>query len=161
VTGNTHLYPRDADPNHITTDEAWVKAAGLLGTEENFAEVLRQFIAKEGNILMFGEARVVRDAAGCPRLPDNLCAESVHGQASDVKEKSSTEDCNYALAAMRSKLGNNSGEGQDRDNYEERIGLGYYMMDINAYRPEDLKEKGLYTWPVTGVLRPDQESPRR
>ncbi len=45
--------------------------------------------------------------------------------------------------------------GSDRDLYPSRIGLGYYLMDINAYRPDDLQHEGKYVWPVTEWLRPD------
>lgn len=153
----TLLYPADVDPNHITTDEAWIKARKILGTKE-FAQVLQQFISKQGNDTYgFQEARIVQDDTGQPKVGEIIYVrESVHGQITDTKKAGGSEDQNYALTSSEvQKAGSSPKKGQDQDNYPERIGLAYYMMDINAYRHEDLKEKGLYTWPVTGALRPD------
>lgn len=153
----TSLYPKDVNPEHITTDEAWVKARRLLGTKE-FLEVLQQFGAIQGNDNYgFGEAGIVLDETGLPVVGQTIYVrETVHGQLAEIEQPSGSEDHNYALATNEAqKAGSAPGKGQDQDNYAARIGLAYYMMDINAYKPVDLKKEGLYTWPVTGGLRPD------
>lgn len=154
---DNNAYPRDVMANHITTDEAWVKARKLLGTEE-FTAVLQQFTVNQGtNDYGFKEARIVLDDYGLPEVGKILYVrETVHGLISDLGELNGSEDQNYALTTSEvQKAGSTFNEGQDQENYQERIGLAYYMMDINAYMPSDLKEKGLYIWPVTGTLRPD------
>lgn len=54
--------------------------------------------------------------------------------------------------------GKNRPTGADEANYPDRIGLGYYTMDINAYSYADMQSGTNPVWPVTGILRPDWQS---
>ncbi|OIQ55254.1 FAD dependent oxidoreductase [Moorella thermoacetica] len=143
-------YPGDMAPGALDTDTAWQRARQLLDDPE-FIRALRRFHG-------FGEAEVVRDAAGRPVTGDILyLRETVHTVMDPGEAGPGTENNNYALnAAAALGAGSGPAEGQDLGNYANRIGLGFYWQDINAYHFSDLKgSDGRYRWPVTPFLRPD------
>jgi hypothetical protein len=155
-----------------TVDQAWQEARALLERPE-FLQALRRFtVAVDGEEYGFGEADLVRDQENKPVVGQVMyLRETVHGlcrgEAGGVfvdDGAAGKAEKYFALTTEEAqKAGAGSGFGAeqkivwgaDRDNFTDRIGLGYYMMDINAYRPEDLQHKGQYVWPVTGYLRPD------
>jgi hypothetical protein len=153
----TPAYPKDTTPGHLTVDQAWIKARELLGSPD-FIEALRQFNVSDGvREYGFGKAEMVLDEERKPVVGEVMyIRESVHGQLTKKSAKSDTENTNYAVTTTEAQnAGESAADGDDAANYADRIGLGYYMMDINAYRPEDINRNGTYRWPVTEVIRPD------
>lgn len=153
----TARYPRQIMPNHLTVDQAWAKARDFLQNPD-FIKTLRQFKVKHGNQTYgFGKADLVFDANGKPVVGEALyLRESVHSRIMHSLPLYEGENVSFAVASLEAqKAGASFDTGADTGNYTDRIGLGYYMMDINAYRPADLKKSGQYDWPVTGWLRPD------
>ncbi|GAB6159351.1 FAD-dependent oxidoreductase [Desulfotomaculum varum] len=150
-------YPADALPGHLTTDQAWQKARQLLQNPE-FWQALRQFKVQDpasGRWYGFGEASPVLDNQGRPVVGQLLyIRESVHSPLSQAAGPGS-ENTAFAVTTREAQGAGAATRGADEGNYAQRIGLGYYMMDINAYLPGDLKAAGSYRWPVTGQLRPD------
>lgn len=146
----TARYPADKIPGSLETDEAWVAARQML-LHPDFLEALRQF---EG----FEKAELVTDRSGAPVTGDILyLRETVH-QVREVRLAGpGTEDSNYAVTTREAYFaGQGPADGADAENYVNRIGLGFYWLDINAYRFEDLKgQGGDFRWPVTPYLRPD------
>lgn len=146
----TARYPADKIPGSLETDEAWVAARQML-LRPDFLEALRQF---EG----FEKAELVTDRSGAPVTGDILyLRETVH-QVREVRWAGpGTEDSNYAVTTREAYLaGQGPDDGADAENYVNRVGLGFYWLDINAYQFEDLKgEGGDFRWPVTPYLRPD------
>ncbi|WP_433542187.1 FAD-dependent oxidoreductase [Neomoorella humiferrea] len=143
-------YPRDMAPGALDTDTAWRKAREML-LNPDFIRALRRF---DG----FQNAELVLDAEGGPVTGGILyLRETVHTVVDPREAGPGTEDSNYALtAAATHGAGSGPAEGNDLGNYVNRIGLGFYWQDINAYRFEDLKgADGRYRWPVTPFLRPD------
>jgi len=140
-----------------TIDRAWVKAREALAQPE-FVEALRQFkaVSAEGEV-GFGEARLVLDQQNRPVVGEVMyIRESVHGLLQGAVNPTGRENSAYALTTLEAQqAGSEPQGGADAVNYQERIGLAYYMMDINAYQPQDLSSQGHYQWPVTGNLRPD------
>lgn len=140
-----------------TVDQAWREARELL-TDPAFLEALREFKASDGKELYgFAASQLIMDEEKKPVVGLSMyIRESVHGRLLPLESTLGSENTNYALTPLKAqKAGKTGQQGQDGDNYQHRIGLAYYMMDINAYLPEDLKDKGSYQWPVTGHLRPD------
>lgn len=149
------LYPNDVISEHRTTDQGWIEARNILA-DSSFLEALRQFkVDMNGNSYGFGEAELIKDQDGQPVVGELLyIRESVHGLQND--NSNINENLDFAVTTQEASLaGNEPSDGSDKDNYSERIGLGYYLMDINAYEPKDLMKNGEYIWPVTGYLRSD------
>ncbi|CCO07615.1 FAD-dependent oxidoreductase [Desulforamulus hydrothermalis] len=151
-------YPSDTLPGHLTTDQAWQKARQLLQNPE-FLQALRQFKVQDpasGRWYGFGEASLVLDSQGRPVVGQVLyIRESVHSPLRQAAGPGS-ENTGFAVTARQAQgAGAAAAQGADAGHYDRRIGLGYYMMDINAFCPGDLKAAGSYRWPVTGHLRPD------
>ena len=143
-------YPGDMAPGALDTDTAWQRARRLLDNPD-FIQALRRF---QG----FKEAEVVRDAAGLPVTGAILyLRETVHTMMDPREAGPGTENNNYALnAAAARNAGPGPADGEDLGNYVNRIGLGFYWQDINAYYFSDLKgSDGHYRWPVIPHLRPD------
>ncbi|MDX9872760.1 MAG: FAD-dependent oxidoreductase [Clostridia bacterium] len=154
--GTAH-YPKDTLPGRRAVDEAWTAARGFLQNPE-FMEALRRFrVRADGQVYGFAEAELVLDEQGLPAVGEVLyLRESVHSLLAEKIPRTENENSAFAVTmAEAQKAGPNSSAGADAENYPDRIGLGYYMMDINAYQPEDLKKSGDYVWPVTGIVRPD------
>ncbi|WP_216363910.1 MULTISPECIES: FAD-dependent oxidoreductase [unclassified Neomoorella] len=143
-------YPGDMAPEALDTDTAWQRAREMLANPD-FIRALRRF---DG----FHEAEVVLDADGKPFAGGMLyLRETIHTVVEPREAGPGTEDSNYALtAAAAHGAGPGPAEGNDLGNYVNRIGLGFYWQDINAYHFSDLKGgDGRYRWPVTPFLRPD------
>ncbi|SMB90021.1 FAD dependent oxidoreductase [Thermanaeromonas toyohensis ToBE] len=157
VDGRAHFrdrgssrYPLDKLPGTLETDEAWVAARQLL-LKPDFIHALRQFPG-------FEEADLVKDSTGQPVTGDILyLRETVHQLRRGGGVGKEAGDGDYAVTALEVYLaGRGPGEGADADNYVNRIGLGFYWLDINGYRFEDLQgEDGAFRWPVISYLRPD------
>lgn len=143
-------YPRDMAPGALDTDTAWHKAREILDNPD-FLRALRRF---EG----FDKVELVRDGQGRPVTGGMLyLRETVHTVVDPREAGPGTENSNYALTAAATQgAGPGPAEGNDLGNYINRIGLGFYWQDINAYHFSDLKgSDGRYRWPVTPFLRPD------
>ncbi len=143
-------YPRDTAPGALDTDTAWQLAREVLATPD-LLQALRRF---DG----FQAAELVRDAGGQPVTAGLLyLRETVHTVIDPREAGPGTENSNYALTTAASHhAGAGPRDGDDRANYVNRIGLGFYWQDVNAYRYSDLKGgDGRYRWPVTPYLRPD------
>ncbi|WP_258358807.1 FAD-dependent oxidoreductase [Moorella sulfitireducens (nom. illeg.)] len=142
--------PRDMAPGALDTDTAWQRAREML-VNPDFIQALRRF---DG----FHNAELVLDEEGRPVTGGMLyLRETVHTVVDPRLAGPGTEDGNYALTTTATHLaGPGPADGHDLGNYVNRIGLGFYWQDINAYHFEDLKgEDGRYRWPVTPFLRPD------
>lgn len=149
-----------------TTDQAWREARELLQQPE-FLEALQRFKAvdKEGQMYGLGEVCLVWDDQHQPVVGKIMyLRETVHISQSKKNNQSSSdeeipvwhEDSDFALTTREvQKAGRGFQDGEDGDKYFERIGLGYYMMDINAFMIQDLQQEDGYVWPVTNSLRPD------
>lgn len=113
----TPRWPDKAVPGAVSTDEAMT----LLRAEvagPRFLTALRRFPG-------FAQAEVVRDAADRPITADILyLRETVHGRIPGGFALTG-EEVRRAGIAPRT--------GGDSRNYAERIGLGFYWIDINAY----------------------------
>ncbi|MEG6523095.1 FAD-dependent oxidoreductase [Desulfotomaculum sp. 1211_IL3151] len=153
----TENYPKDTPVRHLNTDQAWSKARGFL-KEADFIQVLRQFKVQDpatGQWYGFGDAEIVLDKDHQPVVGQVMyIRESVHSPISN-KPSLGTENTNFAISTKEAQGAGTYGNGLDQGNYQHRVGLGYYMMDINAFVAEDLKASGVYDWPVTKHLRPD------
>jgi len=158
----TSRYPTTL-PGALDTDTARARAVAVLQSPE-FLRALRQFSVTDprtGRRYGLQQASLVKDAQGRPVVGDMLyLRETVHLPLDPARTGNGTENDNYALtpAACQGAGGAVSGgnvAGADAANYATRIGLGFYAMDINAYSYRDLKEGGIYGWPVTGRDRPD------
>lgn len=134
-----------------TAERAWREAREVLQKPE-FREALRAFAVGEGEERYgFEAADLVWDAEGKPVVGAIMyLRETVHLWARNK------EGAEFALTTKAvQQAGSNADEGGDQENFATRIGLGYYLMDINAFRDIDLLLEGNYVWPVTGNLRPD------
>ncbi|MGI6144575.1 MAG: FAD-dependent oxidoreductase [Peptococcia bacterium] len=140
----TRFFPQKELEGQKTVERAWREAREIVQKPE-FLEALRQFkVVEDGQMYGFGEAKLVLDQNNQPVVGELMyLRETVHSKPFAL----TTEEVQHA--------GSGPQEGKDLDNYEERIGLGYYMMDINAYLYEDLWQKNSFVWPVTEYLRPD------
>lgn len=149
-------------PGQKTVDQAWQEARELLAQPE-FLQALRCFtVTINGEQYGFGEASLVRNEQGQPVVGEIMyLRETVHSVNVDATEinRENRKDgatLNFAVTTEEAqKAGAEDGLGADADNYADRIGLAYYLMDINAYTTDDLQESGSYVWPVTGYVRPD------
>ncbi|MHB8158054.1 MAG: FAD-dependent oxidoreductase [Desulfocucumaceae bacterium] len=153
----TSRYPQDMLPGARTVEEAWQAARDFLQNAD-FLQTLRQFEVKSGDASFgFAEAQLVLDKEGNPVTGDTLyLRESVHSWSEKALPLEAADKLDYALSAIEAQqAGADSRVGGDQENYPDRIGLGYYMMDINAYQPEDIINNDRPQWPVTQVLRPD------
>ncbi|WP_139257413.1 FAD-dependent oxidoreductase [Desulforamulus aeronauticus] len=154
------LYPSDLLPEHLNVDEAWVKAREFINTD-TFIDTLREFKVQNpstGEWYGFGEAELVRENHNLPIVGQSMyIRESLHSATSN-ELNTNEENNHYAITTNEAQSAQSHASGTDADNYQTRIGLGYYMMDINAFVPEDLKATGQYDWPVTKHLRPDWEA---
>ncbi len=181
----TARYPAVRE-DYLDVDTARLKAREMLKNPA-FLEALRQFSTVNpatGQRYGFAGAELVRDSRGEPVVGDILyLRETIHLPLDAEKVGHGTENTNYALTAKACQGAGDGSEngttpdrngkavlqratakdyrtilhGADAANYPTRIGLGYYAMDINAYTCRDLKQNGVYTWPVTGTVRPDWE----
>jgi len=143
-------YPRLTVPGALDTDTAWQKARVFLENPD-FISALRRFHG-------FEEARLVRDDRGQPVTGSMLyLRETVHTTVNPLRAGSGTDNSNYAVTtAAVYGAGPGPGDGEDAGYYVNRIGLGFYWQDVNAYLYPDLKgPDGRYRWPVTSYLRPD------
>ncbi len=146
----TDIYPEDMVPGALDTDAAWQKGRQMLANPD-FLTALRRFHG-------FGSAELVKDEQGQPVTGSMLyLRETVHTALDPQLEGPGGDDRNYALTtAAVYGAGQGPHEGADARNYVNRIGLGFYWQDVNAYTFADLKdEDGAYRWPVTARLRPD------
>lgn len=154
--GDKH-YPADTVPEHLSVDNAWLKASSFLKNPD-FIHTLRQFKVKDpanGQWYGFGDSELVLDKDGNPVAGQIMyIRESVHSPLSD-QPGYGTENTNFAVTTEEAQKAGAGIQGADAQNHPSRIGLGYYMMDINAFIPNDLKASGNYDWPVTKHLRPD------
>ncbi|WP_003543732.1 FAD-dependent oxidoreductase [Desulfotomaculum nigrificans] len=150
-------YPPDMLAGQLTVDEAWLKARRFLQTPD-FIKVLHRFQVQDpatGQWYGFGQADLVYDDNGQPVVGQTMyIRETVHSPLSG-KLTPGTENSNFAVTTGEAQQAGPNPGGADARNYRNRVGLGYYMMDINAFTPEDLKASGRYDWPVTKHLRPD------
>ncbi len=153
-----------------TVDQAWQEARELL-TKPDFLEALRRFaVTDQGQRYGLGEVTLVKDVNNQPVVGEVLyLRETVHspweGERRDgeMERLAGNENTSFALTTRAAqeageglgKADSNADKAADEANYEERIGLGYYMMDVNAFMFQDLVQNGRYVWPVTGYLRPD------
>lgn len=164
VDGRLHARDQEMGNVPFTTcrecrniDQAWTLAREYLAKPE-FLQVLRQFkvILPEGEY-GFGAAELVLDQDKLPVVGEVMyIRESVHSLTQAGIQPTGQENNLYALTTKEVQhAGTGPAAGLDIENYQERIGLAYYMMDINAYQPEDLLHEGSYQWPVTGNVRPD------
>jgi hypothetical protein len=156
----TPIYPQETTPGHLTVDQAWIEAREMLGNPD-FINALRQFRVSDGlREYGFGQAKLVVDETNQPVVGEVMyIRESLHGQLVWSETTAGLENSNYAVTTLEAqKAGDKHTIGEDAGNYADRIGLGYYMMDINAYLPADLDRSGDYRWPVTQVLRPDWQA---
>jgi hypothetical protein len=90
---------------------------------------------------------------------------TVHTSLSPFNNTHGSEDSNYAVVPIESILAGGPDDnydavvsGQDLINSGTRIGLAFYLSDINAYEKSDMKDSaGNHIWgtPVTKKLRPD------
>ncbi|GAB6179370.1 FAD-dependent oxidoreductase [Desulfotomaculum defluvii] len=153
----TNNYPKNTPIKHLTTDQAWSKARGFL-KEPDFIHALRQFKVQDhatGQWYGFGDAEIVLGKDNQPVVGQVMyIRESVHSPIADNIEVE-TENNNFAVTTEEVQGAGAHRNGLDQDNYQQRIGIGYYMMDINAFISKDLKDSGVYDWPVTKHLRPD------
>lgn len=153
----TALYPTAMLPYYINTDQAWVKAREFLQKPE-FIDVFRRFQVQDSNTGQwygFGQAELVRDQNDLPVVGQVMyIRESVHSPLTE-NAANAQENKDFAITTREAQLAGPGPDGADGENYPTRIGLGYYMMDINAFIPEDLTAAGPYVWPVTDHLRPD------
>ena len=143
-------FPGDLVPGALDTDTAWQRARQMLANPD-FLRALRRFAG-------FEEAEVVRDGQGRPVTGGMLyLRETIHSVMDPREAGPGTEDRNYALTAMAVHgAGPGPDTGSDAGNYVNRIGLGFYWQDINAYHFADMQGAGgRYRWPVTPHLRPD------
>lgn len=152
----TDLYPKDTAPGHLNTDEAWAAAREFIQRPE-FIFALRRFQVQDpetGQWYGFGQSELVRDEKGLPVVGQIMYVrETVHSPLAHRQTSPQEED--FAVSTLEAQLAAPGPDGRDSQNYPTRIGLGYYMMDINAFVPEDLTAPGHYAWPVTQHLRPD------
>ncbi|AEG61852.1 FAD-dependent oxidoreductase [Desulforamulus ruminis] len=150
-------YPSDLLPGQRTVDQAWLQAREFLQNPQ-FLQALRQLKVQDpatGQWYGFEQVELAKDAQGLPVVGEVMyIRESVHSPLAG-KTGPGTENSRYAVTTREAQMAGPSSAGADADNYPRRIGLGYYMMDINAFIPEDLKASGAYDWPVTKHLRPD------
>ncbi|RYD07056.1 hypothetical protein N752_00305 [Desulforamulus aquiferis] len=154
----TDIYPADMLPYYTNTDQAWVRAREFLDKPE-FINVFRRFQVQDpstGQWYGFGEAELVRDNNGHPVVGQMMyIRESVHSPLESNQDKLQ-ENKDFAITTREAQLaGPAPNTGTDLENFPTRIGLGYYMMDINAFTDKDLAAPGPYDWPVTDNLRPD------
>ena len=144
-------FPTDMRPDYKTVDDAWVQARAILRNPECIA-AMREFPG-------FKNAELVLDADGMPVVGEVLyLRESIHTAQSSSKRANGTEDTNYALWAKDFwDAGTSYNTGTDKRHYGNRIGLNHYDLDINAYKPSDLKKDGAYIWghAVTNHVRDD------
>jgi len=158
---NTKMFP-EMRAGQKTVDQAWVDAKELLENPD-FLRALRRFKVIDNNQMYgFGEVELVLDEKNKPKVGEIMyIRETAHVKSDeDIGEDIAAFDnegkAKFALTTGEVKeAGANSLSGLDKENYLERVGLGYYMMDINAYMYEDIIQNGHYVWPVTGYLRPD------
>lgn len=151
----SELYPSDVLSYHVSTDLAWTAARSVL-SDPSFLNALHQFkVEKNGNDYGFGKAQLIKDQDGQPVVGQIMyIRETVHALQNDSDKIK--ENVDFAVTTQEaSQAGKGPEDGKDKDHYSERIGLGYYLMDINAYEPDDLKKSGNYNWPVTGIVRSD------
>lgn len=151
------INPPDTPRNSINVDQAWTMAREILNQPE-FLEALRQFrVESDQGELGFASSELVKDNSGLPVVGEIMyLRETVHSLGQVSSEAKGQENTAYALTTLEAqKAGNSSTTGDDSANYQDRIGLGYYLMDINAYTAKDLLKEGQYSWPVTDHLRPD------
>lgn len=140
-----------------TVDQAWQEARDFLD-EPDFLTALQQFaVRKAGRDYGFKGVELVRDEKGQPVVGRVMyIRETVHSLKEPLTNPQGRENDLYELTSREAQAaGSSYHEGADAGHYRDRIGLGYYMMDINAYLPEDLTVTGAYRWPVTRWLRPD------
>lgn len=146
----TAAYPGGLLPGALDTDTAWQRAREMLANPD-FLAALRRF---QG----FEAAEIVWDGQGQPVTGAMLyLRETVHTAAEPRLAGPGSDDSNYALTtADVYDAGDGPADGADSGNYVNRVGLGFYWQDVNAYRFADLKgADGRYRWPVTVYLRPD------
>lgn len=151
----TSFYPRNLSPGALEADRAWARARRFIQKPE-FLAALRRFPG-------FEQAEIVRAKDGLPAVGDFLYLREVeHALAGSSPSTAlalpGLEESAYAVTPREVYLaGANPQEGGDRENYPTRIGLGFYWLDINAYRYRDLLDHqgNPTTWPVTPRLRPD------
>jgi len=98
-------------------DRAYERAVAAI-EDPRFRTALRAFPG-------FGEAEVVRDDEGSPRVGADLyLRETVHAR----------DDRGFAVERRHVETaGEGPGTGGDRELHKERIGLGYYWLDNNGY----------------------------
>lgn len=154
----TPAYPPDVRPDALDADTARLLAKGVIA-DPAFLAALRQFhsTAADGRVYGFAGAELVRDERGEPVVGEVLyLRETVHLAQEPREARPGSEESAYALTPSACQgAGDGPGRGADARHYEERVGLGFYAMDINAYTFADLHSGGEYVWPVTGRLRPD------
>lgn len=147
----TSFYPTDKRDDYKTVDQAWKDARKVIA-ETSFLNALHAF---EG----FECATLVKDNYGNPVVGTVMyLRETIHMSKNSANRANGTENTNYQLTVKECiAAGPNKNEGEDKGNYDTRIGLNYYNMDINAYQVSDLLSGGAYIWgaDITKKLRPD------
>lgn len=146
----TWRYPAAVQSGALQTDAARVRARTALG-DPAFIAAMRRFPG-------FGGAELVPDEAGNPRVAEVLYRrETLHAVRNTGLAAGGSEETNYILTPSQA-AGAGAGYGggaADDVHYARRIGLGFYNLDINAYRFSDLRTPQGYVWPVTARLRSD------
>lgn len=156
----TATYPSDQREDYLDADTAYLAAREFLNNPD-FWEALRRFTytdSERGQVYGLQNVVPVRDENGNVESGVSLyIRETVHMLTTpEAVGEAGTEDTYFALAPGETQFaGAVRGEGGDTANYESRIGLAFYAMDINAYKPEDLVMDGTFIWPVTKKVRPE------
>lgn len=138
---DTAIFPKDMRSDYKTVDDAWVEARNFIQKQE-FMDAVNQFPGLK-------QAELVLDADGKPVVGEVLyLREVIHSAQSSTARDNGTYDNNYALHQSDClNAGASSTDGEDARNYAKRIGLNFYLADINAYQFKDLKNaKGQYIW---------------
>ncbi|MCF8011810.1 MAG: FAD-dependent oxidoreductase [Clostridiales bacterium] len=155
----TENYPRNMLPGSITIDQALQDAQKFINRPE-FIKAFRQFTVqdkKTGKKYGFHNAELVREENGKPVVGDILYTrETIHSIRKPYNTGSGPEKTSFALQPSAcQQAGTGPENGADTNNYQHRIGLAHYFMDINAYCFKDMLVTGSFKWPVTKYARPD------
>jgi len=155
---NTENFPETVLAGSLTVDEAWQKARDFIARPE-FIQALQRFKVRDektGNYYGFHNAELVRGEDGKPVVGRVLYVrETIHAVKIAGAITRGSEENNYHLTPAHCRqAGDSPGNGADKENYPERVGLAHYFMDVNAYRYEDLVATRDFRWPVTEHLRP-------
>jgi hypothetical protein len=145
-------YPSIMRSDYKNVDEAWVRSREFLKTRgDDFLKALRQYPG-------FAEVNFVYSNDGYPVVGEVMyLRETIHIAEEYLKIRNETENINYALTSNACiYAGDTCNDGMDAIYYGNRVGLGFYWTDINAYKFSDLKDKnGEYVASIVQNVRPE------